>query len=336
MKLAVAGTGLIVQTALPHLRGWGWEPAAICATERSVGKAWEFAEAYNCPAVYTDYTVMLSEVDADAVYLGVPNSLHARMAIQALSAGWNVIVEKPITSNLWEAERLADLAKEKQLFLYEAITTLYQPDYATLKAQLHRIGTIKLVSCNFSQYSSRYDAFRKGETFPVFDPAQSGGALMDLNLYNLHWLMGLFGTPDQVEYRANMDHGIDTSGILLLRYSDFQAVSIAAKDCGAPCQYSIQGTKGYLMQHSPANECGEVILHFNDGREEVFHTPTQHRMEMEFRTFAQQMQTGNLDACYAILAQSLEVSKIQTQARQSAGIRFSADCDIPEDYLLKE
>lgn len=85
---------------------------------------------------------------------------------------------KPLTSTLREAEELAELARKQRLFLYEAITTIYQPDYAALKAQLYRIGTVELVSCNFSQYSSRYDAFRRGKIHPVFDPEKSGGALM--------------------------------------------------------------------------------------------------------------------------------------------------------------
>lgn len=327
MRSAIVGTGQIVQTVLPYLQGWGWEPAAICATRRSAAAAREMAERNGCPAVYTDYPAMLAEVEADAVYLGVPNHLHAGMAEQALSAGWNVIVEKPMTSNLREAEALAGLAREKRLFLYEAVTTIYQPDYAALKAQLPRIGAVKLVSCDYSQYSSRYDAFRRGEVLPVFDSAKSGGALMDLNLYNLHWLLGLFGAPEQVEYHANIERGIDTSGVLLLRYPGFQAVSAAAKDCAAPSRYIIQGTEGYLMQDGPANQCGEVTLHLNDGREETFHTPTQHRMEMEFRTFARQMQAGDLGACYDALAHSLEVARVQTQARRSAGIVFPADRD---------
>lgn len=325
MKLAIAGTGQIVRTVLPYLREWGWETAAICATERSAGKGRELAGQCGCQKVFTDYAAMLAEAEADAVYLGVPNSLHAMMGKQALLTGWNVIIEKPIASNLREAQELASLARQKKLFLYEAITTVYQPDYASLKEQLDRIGAVRLVSCNYSQYSSRYDAFCRGELHPAFDPEKSGGALMDLNLYNIHWLLGLFGAPDQVEYHANTERGIDTSGILLLQYPGFQAVSIAAKDCASPGRYLIQGTKGYLIQTTPANECGAVTLHLNNGMEEIFHTPTQHRMEAEFCTFARQMQEGDLNACYLMLVHSLEVSRIQTQARLSAGIRFPAD-----------
>ncbi len=325
MKLAIAGTGMIACEALSGLRAWGWGPAAICSTPRSAAKARALAERYGCPAVYTDYPAMLRETEADAIYLGVPNALHFAMASQALEAGRSVIVEKPLASNLREAQALAALAREKELFLYEAITTVYQPDYAALRENLHRVGTVKLVTCNFSQYSSRYDAFQRGETAPVFDPAQAGGALMDLNLYNIHWLLGLFGPPERVEYHANMDRGVDTSGAALLGYPGFQAVSLAAKDCGAPARYAIQGTKGCLLQDTPANLCGAVTLRLNGGTEERFHTPTGHRMEMEFRIFAQKIAARDLAHCYGALENSLAVCRVLTQARQYAGIRFPAD-----------
>lgn len=325
MKLAIAGTGMIVQTALPMLRLWGWEPVGLCSTLRSALKAAQLAAGNGIPAVYTDYSAMLAETDADVIYLGVPNALHMPMAKEALAQGRHVIVEKPLASNSREAEALAALAREKHVFLYEAITTPYQPDYAALKSQLPRIGEIKLVSCNFSQYSSRYDAFRRGEATPVFDPAQSGGALMDLNLYNVHWLVGLFGAPEQAAYHANMARGIDTSGILTLAYPGFQAVSIAAKDCAAPSRYLIQGTEGYLLQETPANLCTGVRLHLNNGIEETLQTPARHRMEAEFHAFLRQIQEGDYSACQKALEQSLLVSHILTQARQSAGIRFPAD-----------
>src|SRR5699024_7233687 len=81
---------------------------------------------------------------------------------------------------------------------------------------------------------------------------------------------GLFGEPQQVHYAANLERGIDTSGILTMDYRSFKAVSIAAKDCAAPPRYVIQGTRGYLLQKSTANFCGPVTLHLNDGREEHF------------------------------------------------------------------
>lgn len=325
MKLSVVGTGAMAREILPYLAGWGWEVEGICSTKQSADIARELAERYDIPSIYTDYTKFLADDTADTVYLAVPNHLHAPMAEQALLAGKHLIVEKPFAGNQWEAERLSTLAMEKKLFLYEAVSTPYLPNYEVLSALLPQIGTVKLVTCNYSQYSRRYDAFRAGELPSVFDPAQCGGALMDLNVYNIHWLLGLFGCPNKVEYHPNIERGIDTNGVILLDYGEFQAVSIAAKDCTSVARYLIQGSDGYLMLNTPANICGEVLLHKNDGSEERFYTATDHRLEKAFRAFQKQIAIKDHAACYTMLERSLQVSKVMTKARISAGLCFPSD-----------
>lgn len=325
MKLGIVGTGIIVKEVLPLLVEWGWHIGAICGTPETHETTQSLAQTYGVPAVYDEYTRMLECPGVDTVYVAVPNHLHYDFCKKALNAGKNVIVEKPMTSNDREAEKLADLARAKELFLFEAISTVYLPNYRRIKELLPRIGTVKIVTCNCSQYSRRYDAFRAGEVLPVFDPMKSGGALMDLNLYNLHWLIGLFGKPEAVDYHANIERGIDTSGMLTIRYPGFWAVSIAAKDCAAPRTFVIQGTEGYIQQNSPANACREILLHLNDGTEEIYNSNPESRLEPEFRAFAEQIESGDRSRCYAALEHSILVSTIQTQARLGAGIRFPAD-----------
>ena len=113
---------------------------------------------------------MLTDADIEAVYIAVPNFLHNNFAMAALEAGKNVIVEKPMASNAREAVELETPAKKKNLYLFEAISTLYLPNFLKTKEWLSMVGDIKIVSCNFSQYSRRYDAFRSGETLSAFDP----------------------------------------------------------------------------------------------------------------------------------------------------------------------
>lgn len=325
MRIGIVGTGTIAKEVMPLLRGWGWEPAALCGTPRSKETVELLCTENSIPSACCDYASMLAETELDAVYIAVPNFLHYSFIRQALEAGVNVIVEKPMTSNDREARDLEALAKEKNLYLFEAITTVYLPNYLKTKEWLPRIGAVKIVSCNFSQYSRRYDAFRNGEVLPAFDPAKAGGALMDLNLYNLHYLLGLFGEPRGVHYSANIERGIDTSGILTLDYGSFQAVSIAAKDCAAPCRYTIQGTKGYIQMETPANCCMDVKLHLNDGTEETCAVNPESRLEPEFRYFAREIASGDRRNCYERLTHSIAVSKVQTLARLGAGIRFPAD-----------
>ncbi len=330
MRLGIVGTGAIVKEVLPQLSRWGWKAAALCGTSRSRDAVRTLCRENQIEEAYFDYAAMLAEARIDTVYIGAPNFLHYHFAMQALEAGRHVIVEKPMTSNCREAEELAALAKKRGLCLFEAVTTVYQPNFAVIKGLLSRIGRIRVVSCNYSQYSRRYDDFREGRVLPAFDPEKSGGALMDLNLYNLHYLLGLFGEPRDIKYHANVERGIDTSGILTLDYGDFQAVSIAAKDCAAPKNYVIQGTEGYILQDTSANLCGAVTLHLNDGTEELYDENPSSRLEAEFLSFARQIASGDRTACYQMLEHSLKVSRSLTQARLSAGIRFPSDAFMDE------
>lgn len=348
MKIAVVGTGLIATYALPNLAHWGWDVVAIVGTERSAQKTRELAASYHAQA-FTSYDDFLATVTAastaadapvaaatsasataatlscDAVYIAVPNHLHYQLTLQAICAGLNVILEKPFASNATEAFELACAARNAGVFLLEAITTLYQPNYRKLQEWLGRIGQVHIASTNYSQYSSRYDAFCAGTILPAFDPAKAGGALMDLGTYCISWLVGLFGKPASVHYEANIERAIDTSGITTLDYGDFKAVAIAAKDCGAPTSNLIQGTKGYLIQELSPSVGGAVTLHLNDGTEEHFDAALSNRMEAEFCEFARIIRQNDYAACEHRLEQSLVIAQVLTEARTSAGIVFPAD-----------
>lgn len=326
MKLGVVGTGMIAQLVVPHLGEWGAMVGAVSGTPNTRDEAAGLAQAYGA-AVYTDYAEMLANADIDTVYIAVPNFLHCNFACQALEAGKHVIVEKPIASTGAEAERIAAAAREKHLMVFEAISTLHLPNYRKIKEWLPRIGTVKIVSCNYSQYSHRYNAFREGTVLPAFDPAKAGGALMDLGLYNFQYILGLFGEPKSVGYLANVERGIDTSGIATLDYGDFKAVSVCAKDCAAPAMNVIEGNDGYILQTTPANRCGEVLLHLNDGSEERFEGNPELQWESEFRAYARMIDEADFDTCYQLLDHSVAVSRTMTQARLGAGVRFPMDED---------
>ena len=325
MKLGIVGSGKIVQEFLPWLASSpAFEVAALCSTQRSAGKAAALCAQYGVPLHVTDYSQLLAAVGG--VYIALPNLLHTAYAKAALEAGRHVIVEKPLAPCASEAAALSALAHRKGCFLFEAMTTQYLENYRKLRQLLPRVGQVKLVQCNFSQYSSRYDAFCAGQTAPVFDPQQAGGALMDLAVYNVSYIVGLFGEPQQVHYAANVEKGIDTSGILTMDYRSFKAVSIAAKDCAAPPRYVIQGTRGYLLQKSTANFCGPVTLHLNDGREEHFSLNGKRpRCAAEFEIIAHAIAAGDQELCSGMLETSLAVSRVLTAARQSAGIKFPCD-----------
>lgn len=87
--------------------------------------------------------------------------------------------------------------KEKRLFLVDAVPTAFLPNFEVLKRELPKIGKIKLVLANYSQYSSRYDQVLKGEVPNIFNSEYAGGCLMDINFYNVYLNIALFGKPEK-------------------------------------------------------------------------------------------------------------------------------------------
>lgn len=317
---------MIVRMVGPHLESWGIDVAAVAGTPRSVDQVGELADEYGAAGRYTDWHDLVADPEVDTVYVAVPNFLHYEVAEAALLAGKDVVCEKPLASNFEEAAKLAEIAMANDRFLWEAVVTTRQPNYKLVRDELlGRIGTIKAVSVNYSQYSSRYDAFRAGEVLPAFDPAKAGGAIMDIGLYTLTYTIGLFGEPKTAAYHANIERGIDTSGLVVMCYDGFAATNVCAKDSWGATGATIQGTDGYISVEGAPNACGRVALHLNDGTEETYDQSYPVMWEGEFREFLAQQKAGDLDECYRQLDQSLLVSRVQNTIRREAGVIFPAD-----------
>ena len=326
MTLGIIETGMIVENFLPYLvKMEGLEIKALLSTPRSLEKARETADRFGIAGVTADFDELCG-MDIDTVYVAVPNFMHFDYCKKALERKLNVIVEKPMVCSLREAQELKQLAEDNHCFLFEAITTLYLGNYKKVQEWLPRIGTVKLAQSQYSQYSSRYNAFRSGEVLPAFDPAKAGGALMDLNLYNIHYIMGLFGKPESYRYYANIERGIDTSGILVMEYDGFTALCLAAKDSKGMRGGLIQGTDGMIRTEESPNLVGKAVLELNDGTVEEYDDGfTAKRMIPEFEAFIKTINAKDYDFCYQMLEKSIAVTEVQTKARQAAGIIFPAD-----------
>lgn len=337
MKLAIIGTGKIVQEALFAMEPvTSIEKTAIYARPHSLEKARKLAAQYKIADIYTDYEELLSGADCDTVYIGLVNSVHYAYAKRALECGKNVILEKPFTGTYAEACVLRDLAASKGLMIFEAITVLHSEVFEKMKADLPKLGKIHLLLANFSQYSSRYDNYLQGNVAPAFDPALQGGALRDLNIYNMHYAVALLGEPVGVQYFGNRGfNGVDTSGTLVLQYDGFCAVCAAAKDSDGPCSVTVQGEKGWMRVDGKPNmapnltttytdpSLGESVPDASGGRkrlmqtEEFYPEAPHHRMTREFRDFAQIIDTGDFDAASAYLGESLAVMHTVERAEES-------------------
>ena len=328
MKIAVVGTGMIAREALIALQQVeGVEVVTICARPQSREKARALAQEFRVPQVATDYAAMLTAHGADFVYLGIVNSVHFDYARQAIAAGWHVIVEKPFTSTLAEAEELIARARAAGCYLFEAVTPLFLPNYQGILEALPQLGLIRLVQANFSQYSSRYDRYLARDVAPAFDPSLSGGALYDLNVYNLELIVSFFGRPKSASYTANIGfNGIDTSGILTLRYDGFAATAAAAKDSDSPSFFMIQGESGWIRADGTPNELASFTVGLR-GRQEKSYALNchEHRMVPEFEAMRDIFARKDYLSVEEGLQTTRTVMAVMEKARLMADIQFRAD-----------
>lgn len=325
MKVATIGSGMIV--------GWFLESVkqndgvtCVAMYSRKKESAQGLAKEYGISDIYTDLDEMLAREDIDFVYVASPNSMHYSYSLKIMQAGKHVICEKPFTSTLGEFDTLAAYAKEHNLMLFEAIVTAHMPNYLLIKENLHKLGTIRMVQCNFSQYSSRYDKLLEGETPNVFNPAFSGGALADINIYNLHFVVGLFGKPQAIHYYPNKHpNGIDTSGVALLEYDGFKAVCVGCKDTKSQCIAQIQGEKGYITVGSETSKCSSFILNADGASETLSVEQNEISLFYEVKDFVKIFTDQDFKRCYELLDYSREVMEVYQSARIDGGVVFAAD-----------
>ena len=326
MTIGTVGTNFVVDNFIQAAAKTGKADVVACYS-RSPDTATAFAEKHRLAKWYTDKEKFLSDTSLDFIYIAAPNSLHYQWARDALNAGRNVICEKPFVSRAAELDELIALAKEKQLFLFEALTTPHLPNLRLIKEKLDEIGTVRLVQLTFSQYSSRYDAFLSGKIPNLFNPEFSGGALMDLNYYNLAFIHFLFGKPLELKYFANKaENGIDLSGVLVFKYDGFIATASATKDSESRNYIQIQGEKGYIVSESTAGGLRSGFSLVTKEKTAQFNEQeTENVLYYELLSFIADYESGNYERCDGPLENSLARAELMDEARQYAGIVFGAD-----------
>ncbi|MBQ4601040.1 MAG: Gfo/Idh/MocA family oxidoreductase [Oscillospiraceae bacterium] len=321
MKIGIIGTGSISKSMIPEFqRCDAFHCAAILSRKEETGRA--MAEQFGIEKVYTVLEDMLADPDIELVYVASPNSIHYRQTKACLLAGKHVLCEKPFAPTAEEARELIALAKEKHLFLFEAITTAHHPHYALVRQHLDALGALKLVLCTFCQFSSRYPALLAGKPSPVLDHAYAGGALMDINLYNIHFAAGLFGEPEQVQYYPNLyETGVDTSGVLVMQYPGFLCQCVGAKDSAAQNGVQIIGEKGCIHVTPSASNLLEVTVSIR-GQESITASLPENPWYYEVQDIGRMIAAGDYDGCYAALETTQTVVSILERARKSAGFSF--------------
>ena len=324
IRLGTIGSNFIVHNLMRHVVK---TPAFTytAAYSRSEEKAKALARQYGANRWYTDMGEFLSDADVNFVYIATPNSLHYAQAKQALEAGKNVLLEKPFCPEVSLAQELVDIARERGLLLADMVPTAFLPNLKLIKEQLPKIGKVRAVMGNYTQYSSRYDRFRSGEADNVFNPGFAGGALMDINFYNVYLNTALFGKAESAHYFPNIQRGIDTSGTIVLQYPGFVSQNTGAKDCRGENFFQIEGEDGYIFIPSGVSSLEEVRVVTKEGTE-VFRTP--HETDLwgwEVKALGNLIGSDNTAPLTEGLQTMLSVISTIETARKQAGISFPGD-----------
>lgn len=220
---------------------------------RKAETAQEFASKYpnnSSVAIHTSLSALASDPNITTVYIASPNSFHYDQAHEILSAGKNVILEKPATCTSAQLDALFKLAYSKNLILIEAYRHIHEKNFLLLKNEaLPKIGAVLGGSINYIQFSSRYDALLRGEKPNIFSLDFGAGCLCDLGVYNVSFAITLFGAPESASYTPNIlpQTGADGAGVVLLRYPTFTLTLTASKMYTSTAPSEIYGEKGTLV-----------------------------------------------------------------------------------------
>lgn len=325
IRLGTIGSGAIVQSLLDNVNVTeGIRLEAVYSRTQERGEA--LMRRYGGKKTYVDMDAFLGDPDVNTVYVASPNSLHYDYARRALLAGKNVICEKPCCPCASQVRELIDLAEERGLFLVDATPTAFLPNLEILKRELNSIGKIKLVMCNYSQYSSRYDQVLAGSVPNVFNSQYAGGCLMDINYYNVYLNVALFGKPERAVYEANIYPGlVDTSGVVTMRYPEFVSQCVGAKDTWGVNYFQVEGEKGYIYVENGSNGLQQIRVVTKEGERILSDQPNPDRWFYEVQNVTKLLLADDREGIRRRLDVTLDAIGIIESVRKAAGIRFPGD-----------
>lgn len=325
IRLGTIGSGVIVHSILDGMkRTDGIRLAAVYSRNEEKGEA--LKNEYGAEKVYTDLEEMMNDPMVNFIYVASPNSLHYAQTKMALEHGKNVICEKPFCTDKKQIEELTALAQEKDLYLIDATPTAFLPNFQILKEKIKKLGNLKLVLCNYSQYSSRYDQVLNGKLPNVFNAEYAGGCLQDINYYNVYFNIALFGKPKQAVYFANMCPGkVDSSGIMMMQYPGFVSECAGAKDTWGVNSAQIEGDQGYIYVKNGSNGIEQIEVVTREGKEVINEQPDPDRWYYEVQNVTKKVLEGDRAYFEERLSVTSDVIETITNARKQAGIYFPGE-----------
>ena len=258
----------------------------------------------------------ISTENVDGVYIVTPHRSHAEYSKLAINLGKPVLCEKPFTINLGETREVLDLAREKGVYITEAMWTWFSPVGKQIKKWLDdgELGDVLecTVDCrtNSCKYAPR-----------VSDPAAGGGAVLDMGVYSLYYLYKLFGKPEKIECTGDVHDGIDWSEEVLFRYADgrtFRALS-SIDDEGVTPTLDLKGSAASIHV-TELHYAGSAEFTGSDGKLKKFEGDGSYLNE--FDIVSAEMREGLKESRFITHSDTLAVMEMLDECRRQMNLKY--------------
>ncbi|MBQ9410823.1 MAG: Gfo/Idh/MocA family oxidoreductase [Bacteroidales bacterium] len=315
-RVGIIGAGHIAEKAASTLRAME-DMTCIAIGSRSVEKAQAFAARFDIPHAYGSYAQLFQDPDVDLVYIAVPHSCHFPVTRDAILAGKHCLVEKSFMLNSTEAATILALAREKGVFVAEAIWPRYMPVKEIGRDLIASgiIGEPRMVQASL--------AYNVSDKERILRPDLGGGALLDLGVYLLNFVRMYFDAPvSQINTACvKAPTGVDASEQVTMILADG---TMASLECSAWCQGGneavIAGTTGYLVFDDLINPKTVSVCRKRHIVERTVAVPEQITgFEYQFRACRDAIAAGNLEPPQMPHAEILYIMHLMDRLRAEWG-----------------
>ncbi|MEX6686948.1 Gfo/Idh/MocA family oxidoreductase [Danxiaibacter flavus] len=189
----------------------------VAVGSRSLSSAEAFAKDFPVQYIHDSYEGLVKNDDVDVIYIATPHSFHYENTLLCLNYNKAVLCEKPFAINSRQAREMIALAKEKKVFLMEAMWSKFLPHFNKVREMIANgeLGEVKSFHSNFG--------FKPVEPIAprIFDPALGGGTILDIGIYNIFWAMSMLGEPQSVSATVSPNAtGVDEQCAVLFTYKN--------------------------------------------------------------------------------------------------------------------
>jgi predicted dehydrogenase len=328
VRWGILGTGKIARAFAKALKD---TPGAVLAGvgSRTLQSAQAFADEFgedSATAAYGSYEALAQAGDIDLVYVGTPHPAHAGNVRMALEAGKGVLCEKPFTMNRIEAEALVALARERKLFLMEAMWTRFMPALAEVRRVIDA-GEIGKVTQVIADLGFKADF---GPEHRVFNPVLGGGALLDLGIYPLSIAVALLGPVESVVAQAEIGpSGVDEqTGFVLRHRGGGMSMCSCSLRARLPSELTIAGERGHVRMNTMFHRAQTVTVSRDDGIARTVPTPYLGNGYVHEAIEAQRCwQAGLVESPAMTHEDTLGLMAVMDEVRRQIGVRYEADSE---------